>query len=144
MFQKILVPIDLAFRPRRRRALPVAVDLAQKYGGRIEALTVIPDYGMPMVGSFFPGDFAEKAVREAEKELRELVAEYVPEGIVAGVGVRRGTIYQEILAAASELGCDAIVMAAHRPEMKDYLIGSNASRVVRHAGQMVVVVRDGA
>ncbi len=141
MFQNILVPVDLSFRPERRRALPVAVDLAQKYGGRIHTLTVLPDYGMPLVGSYFPADFAEKAAREAEKELRDLTAEYVPQEILAGVEVRRGTIYQQILAAARDLGCDAIVLAAHRPEMKDYLIGSNASRVVRHAEQMVVVVR---
>ncbi len=141
MFQNILVPVDLAFRPERRRALPVAVDLARKYGGQIRALTVIPDYGMPLVGSFFPGDFAEKAMREAEKELRDLVADYAPEDLVAGVEVRRGSIYQQILSAASDHGCDAIVLAAHRPEMQDYLIGSNASRVVRHARQTVLVVR---
>ncbi len=141
MFQNILVPVDLAFRPKRRRALPVAVDLAQKYGGRIHGLTVLPDYGMPLVGSYFPSEYAEKAALEAERELRDLFAEYVPQDLVAAVEVRRGTIYQQILAAASDLACDSIVMAAHRPEMKDYLIGSNASRVVRHAEQMVVVVR---
>jgi nucleotide-binding universal stress UspA family protein len=43
---------------------------------------------------------------------------------------------------ADKLGCDAIVMAAHRPELRDYLLGPNAARVVRHANQSVLVVRD--
>jgi nucleotide-binding universal stress UspA family protein len=35
-----------------------------------------------------------------------------------------------------------IVMASHRPELKDYLLGPNAARVVRHAECSVLVVRN--
>ena len=44
--------------------------------------------------------------------------------------------------AADKLKCDLIVMASHRPELKDYLLGPNAARVVRHARQSVFVVRE--
>ena len=141
MFQSILVPVDLAHRPPKRRALPVAVDLAKTHGGTIRVLTVIPDYGMPVVGSFFPADQAEKALRAAAADLRAMADEYVPAELLAGTEVRRGNVYREILAAADEYGCDSIVMTAHRPEMKDYLLGPNAARVVRHANQTVLVVR---
>lgn len=40
------------------------------------------------------------------------------------------------------LGADLIVMASQRPELKDYLLGPNAARVVRHAEQSVLVVRE--
>ena len=43
---------------------------------------------------------------------------------------------------ANELGCDAIVIGAHRPELKDYLLGPNAPPVVRHADQPVFVIRE--
>lgn len=33
-------------------------------------------------------------------------------------------------------------MAAHRPALKDYLLGPNAARVVRHSNCSVLVVRD--
>jgi nucleotide-binding universal stress UspA family protein len=56
--------------------------------------------------------------------------------------VRQGSIYSEILSVAREQQVDLIVMASHRPEMKDYLIGTNAARVVRHAACSVLVVRD--
>ncbi|MFV2033769.1 MAG: universal stress protein, partial [Halocynthiibacter sp.] len=51
-------------------------------------------------------------------------------------------IYKTILTTADAIGCDLIVMASHRPEMQDYLLGPNAARVVRHANQSVFVVRD--
>ncbi len=33
-------------------------------------------------------------------------------------------------------------IGSHRPELKDYLLGPNAARVVRHANCSVLVVRD--
>jgi nucleotide-binding universal stress UspA family protein len=36
---------------------------------------------------------------------------------------------------------DLIVVGSHRPAMKDYLLGTNAARVVRHAHCSVLVVR---
>ena len=56
--------------------------------------------------------------------------------------VASGTVYEEILRVAAETKCDVIVMASHRPGLQDYLIGPNASRVVRHAHCSVLVVRD--
>ena len=54
---------------------------------------------------------------------------------------QHGTIYHEICRIAENAGSDLIVMASHRPEVKDYLLGPNAARVVRHAKQSVFIVR---
>ena len=56
--------------------------------------------------------------------------------------MRQGTIYSEILKVAEDCSADLIIMASHRPELKDYMLGPNASRVVRHANCSVLVVRD--
>ena len=141
MFQSILVPVDLAHRPPKRRALPVAVDLAKTHGGRVRVLTVIPDYGMPVVGSFFPKDFEKSALAASDTELKKLVEKLVPKDLLAESHAAHGTIYKEILATADAQGCDLIVLASHRPETSDYLLGPNAARVVRHADQSVFVVR---
>jgi hypothetical protein len=53
-----------------------------------------------------------------------------------------GTVYHEVLKAADKLGVDVIVLSAHRPAFKDYFLGSNAARIVRHAKQSVYVVRN--
>ncbi|MES2700112.1 MAG: universal stress protein [Pseudomonadota bacterium] len=47
-----------------------------------------------------------------------------------------------MLEIASTIEADLIVLASHRPQMKDFLIGENAERVVRHARLSVMVVRD--
>jgi nucleotide-binding universal stress UspA family protein len=65
----------------------------------------------------------------------------VPQGLRLHEHVAQGSIYDEVLRAARELGCDCIVMGSHRPELKDYLLGPNAARVVRHAPCSVMVVR---
>ena len=46
------------------------------------------------------------------------------------------------LSVAKQISCDLIVMASHRPGAKDFLLGPNAARVVRHANCSVTVVRD--
>ena len=55
--------------------------------------------------------------------------------------VANGTIYDEILRVAREIKADLILLASHRPELKDYLIGPTAARVVRHFEGSVLVVR---
>ncbi|MFY2822514.1 universal stress protein, partial [Ruegeria sp. MALMAid1280] len=46
-----------------------------------------------------------------------------------------------ILHTAAEAGSDLIVIGAHKPDLKDYLLGPNAARVVRHSTVSVYVVR---
>ncbi|MEP4424264.1 MAG: universal stress protein, partial [Nitratireductor sp.] len=46
-----------------------------------------------------------------------------------------------ILAVAKEKQADVIVIASHKPGLQDYLIGSTAARVVRHAACSVHVMR---
>jgi nucleotide-binding universal stress UspA family protein len=140
-FSNILLPIDLSHPSSWEKALPVAIDMARMHGAKLHVLTVIPDVGLPVVGSFFPADFEEKARRKAEKALREWLAEHVPEDIEAEGYVSVGAIYHRILRAAEKTGADLIIMASHRPEMKDYLLGPNAARVARHARQHVFIVR---
>lgn len=141
MYKSILLPVDLGDKSSWAKALPVAVALGKQHGAKIHLLTVIPDYGMSIVGSYFPKDFEEKARSSSQAELNKLVAENIPGDIPAEAHVGRGTIYKEIMTAADNQGCDLIVLASHRPEMSDYLLGPNSSRVVRHANQSVFVVR---
>jgi nucleotide-binding universal stress UspA family protein len=54
----------------------------------------------------------------------------------------RRQCYAEILGAAEEAGADLIVVGSYRPAMRDYLLGTNASRVVRHTDCSVLVARD--
>ena len=141
MYKTILVPIDLDQRSSWEKALPIAVEYSQIFGARLHVVTVLPVFGAGVVGSYFPADFEERASAEAEEKLTALVGDKVPSNLEVACHVAHGTVYEEILRLAGEIDADLIVMASHRPELKDYLIGPNAARVVRHAEVSVLVVR---
>jgi nucleotide-binding universal stress UspA family protein len=46
------------------------------------------------------------------------------------------------LGVAEEAEADLVVTGSHRPAMKDYLLGTNAARVLRHARCSVLVARE--
>lgn len=142
MTKSILLSVDLNHPSSWSKALPQTVALAQADGAEIHVLTVIPDYGMAMVADQFPAGFADKATEVSAEALKQLVADHIPPEIKTSTHVMHGTIYKSIIKAANKAGCDLIVMASHRSEMKDYLLGPNAARVVRHAKQSVFVVRE--
>ena len=141
MYRNILLSVDLAEESSWRDALPKAVEIAASAKAALHLVTVVPTFGMPIVGSFFPEDFEKKALAAARTQLDDFIATNIPAGIEAKGHIAHGVIYEEILHAADKLGCDLIVLASQRPELRDYLIGPNAARVVRHATQSVLVVR---
>ena len=142
MFKEILLPIDLRDPGSSKKALSVAVNLCQGAGAKLHVLAVVPGMGMSIISQYFPKDFEEKSLAGAKTQLNDYIGANIPSGLANQAIVANGTIYEEILRVAAETGCDLIVMTANRPELKDYLLGPNAARVVRHAKQSVLVVRD--
>ena len=142
MFKEILLPIDLGDVESSRKAVSTAIELSRTEGARLQLLCVVPGFGMSIVSQFFPEGFEEKSLAEAANQLDDFIAKNIPSEIANRAVVANGTVYEEILKAARETKCDLIVMASHRPELKDYLLGPNAARVVRHATCSVLVVRD--
>ena len=142
MDEHILLTVDLTDASSWRKALPTAAEYCQAFGSTLHLLTVVPDFGMTVVSQFFPENYQEQAIEEAKKELRELSARHVPAGVAVQHIVTDGTVYEEILGAAENIGADLVVMAAHRPELRDYVIGPNAARVVRHFRGSVMVIRE--
>lgn len=144
MYNRLLVPVDLGDTTSLEKALPVAASLAKGEGSEVHVLAVVPTAGMAVVGSYLPEDYAEKAMAGARDALsKALDGKQALCGVAMLKGhVTKGSVYQEIIHIADQLKCDAIVMTAHRPDLKDYLLGPNAARVVRHAKQSVMVIRD--
>ena len=142
MYRNILVPVDLSDKHSWRKALPTAISLGRAFEASLHVITVVPDFGLPMVGQFFPEGYEEKLRQQAAKQLKAFVVEQVPDAISTRRIIAEGKIYQEILKAAAAIEADLIVMASHHPELKDYLLGPNAARVTRHADCSVLVVRE--
>ncbi|MHA1564345.1 MAG: universal stress protein [Alphaproteobacteria bacterium] len=141
MYKKILVPLDLEETSSWERALPVAVALCQTFKAELVLMTVVPEFGMAVVGAYFPEGYETKMRSQAAEALTKVAEAELPQGLAGELKVGHGTIYHEISRIAAEVGADLIVMASHRPELKDYLLGPNAARVVRHSPLSVLVVR---
>lgn len=141
MYKDILCPIDLNEESSWNKALPTAVEYCKSFGATLHVMNVVPHFGMSVVGSYFPKDFEQKAIEGAREQLHEFVRQHVPEGVKVQHIVAHGTTYDEILRVAREIKADLVLLAAHRPELKDYLLGPTAARVVRHFEGSVLVVR---
>jgi nucleotide-binding universal stress UspA family protein len=142
MFKDILLPIDLGDLGASAKAVSVSVEQCKSNGARLHVLAVVPGFGMSIISQYFPADFEEKSRADATGQLQAFIDADIPSDIASQAVVASGTVYEEILRVAKEIPCDLIVMASHRPELKDYLLGPNAARVVRHATCSVLVVRD--
>jgi nucleotide-binding universal stress UspA family protein len=139
MYRSIVVPVDLAEPDISRHAIDRAVALAKLSDGRITLVNVVPIMPVMMLDTVpvsYETEVADKS-RIAMEELARSVA--LPSGRVSSV-VRIGGVYHEVLEVATETGADLIVVGSHRPAMATYLLGSNATAIVRHATSSVLVV----
>ena len=142
MYKDILLAVDLNEESSWRRALPTSVEYCRAFDATLHIVAVAPSVGMPFVGQFFPDGYERQLEDSLLESLHEFSREHVPKDVRVQHIVSQGTVYQEILEVAERIGADLVVMASHRPELKDYLLGPNAARVVRHANCSVLVVRD--
>ena len=141
MYKKIVFPIDLDQESSVVNSLQEVLALVKAFSAELFIITVIPDYGMSMVEQYFPVGWIEETINKAKEDINKIIAKNVPSDIKVTPIVSRGAIYQCVIDEANNVKADLIVMAAHRPELSDYLLGPNAAKIVRHASQSVLVVR---
>ena len=75
-------------------------------------------------------------------QITELVKQYIPEGIKININIARGSVYDKVIQYSNEIEADLIIVSAIRPQFRDYMLGPNASKIVRHASISVLVVRE--
>jgi len=142
MYNKILLPIDLNHKQSWNKALPTALNFCQTYNASLHVVTVLPDFGMPLVGGFFPKEYADQAKKTMTDNLRAFVKEHVPKDVKVQRIVADGKAYEAILRVAKKIDVDLIIMASHkRKRLEDYLLGTNALRVVQQSKRSVMIVR---
>ena len=140
MYKTVLVPIDLGQIEQGKSLVDIAMKLVESIGGNLFLLNVLPDIPGYVMAEI-PDHFLKDAKNDAIKGLEE-IAKKNGVGEQANIIVREGNIHNEILTTAEEIGADIIVMASHQPEFSDYLLGSTAARVVRHAKCSVLIARN--
>ncbi|CBV43586.1 universal stress protein [Halomonas elongata] len=142
MYSKILLPVDLNEEASWSKALPTALTLCRSFGASLHVVTVLPDYQMPLVGSYFPPGFAEKARETVSKAQHEFIRDKVPEDIQVQCVIVDGSPWEAIIKASRKIEADLIVMASHtKRKFVDYVLGPNAEHVVHHSKVSVMIVR---
>ncbi len=142
MYKNILLPVDLNENSSWQLTLPVTLEYVTAFKAQLHVLTVVPEFGMSIVSQFFPGNAEEQIIKSATEALHKFTEEHIPAEIKPRHVIAQGTVYEAIIDTARRVDADLIIMAAHRPELKDYLLGPNAARVVRHSDRSVLVVRN--
>ena len=140
MFKNILVAVDLEQETQTDDLLRVTSNFANTQGAKMHLLNVI-SAAPAVVSQFLPESYEKMAFEKIEKDLTALAAKVdLTEGDPA-CSVRFGDIYQEILAHAAKIGADLIIVASNKPSVSDFLLGTTAARVVRHASCSTLVIR---
>lgn len=135
MYKSILVPVSFEADRNAQGAMEIAKALCAD-GGSITCLHVLeqlPKYAT----EYLPDGHLEAAKADVVEGLKSLV-EDVPN---ASTMVVDGHSSRTILAHADNNDVDLIIVASHQPGMQDYLLGSTAAKVVRHAKCAVHVLR---
>lgn len=134
MYKKIIVALGLD-HGHGVNSLDVARRLKSE-GGEILAVHVIE----PVPGFaryYLQSDNTEEIREGALKGIEERIGEAKDATAV----LLNGHPGSSLIEYAEKVGADCIVVGSHKPDMKDYLLGSTAARVARHSPCAVHILR---
>ncbi len=135
MYKNILVPVSFEADRNAEGAMEIAKAL-RAAGGTITCLHVmeqLPKYST----EYLPESYQEEAKAGVVEGLQSLT-----QGVEnASTIVIDGHASRTILGHADSNEVDLIIVASHSPGLQDYLLGSTAAKVVRHAKCAVHVLR---
>ena len=120
--------------------LRVVSTIANSTGASVTLMTVVEPIPVT-VSQYLPKRYEKRLRKSTAAKLETVAASMDVEKGSVDSEVRFGSVYKEILTHAETIRADLIVMGSHEPNVADYLIGGNASRVVRHAACSVYIVR---
>jgi nucleotide-binding universal stress UspA family protein len=135
MYKTIIIPIDMSHMERVEHMVKAARQLGPDAElVLVNAVETIPSH----IQAEIPVGLIQENMEHSRKKLEKVAAGISGKTVVE---MADGHAASAILDIAEEKKADAIVIASHKPGWQDYLIGSTAARVVRHAKCSVLVVR---
>lgn len=143
IWKRVLVATD--FSPPSRIALRSAQALVARTAGTLQLVHVLPPlpprYKL-LIGSFGIPDLERERMQVAEREMERLVRRVRSSRIAIEGFVRTGTPWEELLAAADELGSELICLGnSGHSRLERLFLGSTAENVVRRCRIPVLVTR---
>ena len=149
--KKILVPTD--FSDQAGYALEVADQIARKADASIILLHVVEDASVTSV--HYTGEidlpnmedrlFMMKLIEKGKKDMAELAAKPAYSDIIIEQELRIGNPYNNIKDIINDHQVDLVVMGTKGSSgLEEFLIGSNAEKVVRHSKCPVLTIHEKA
>lgn len=142
MISKILVPVDIETPLTTQALCEAANEMALKFDAKVQLISVIPDYGMPLVASFFPEHVQDEIKEKTRKKLADLASQYFTGEVKIAVlnSSKRATA---ILLVVDELKSDLIMVGCRRKNSRNEqrLLGSTTQAVTDRAQCSVMVIR---
>lgn len=136
MYQKIIVGIAFHDDEAIHRAI-TAANLLRSKDGTVLLLHVVED--LPRyVSSQIPHDVIAKARGDANEALQKIAADSESELMTHVIYGHSG---RTLVDYADTHAIDCIVVSSHQPAYEDYLLGSTAAFVARHATCAVHILR---
>lgn len=144
MFTSILIPTDGS--EKAVIASSKAVELAKEQGAKLTAVVVIdpfPYIGLGEASAFGLQAYLSEAQAMATQSLDGVRAMAEAAGVpFMAETIERSAIFEGILDAATEQGCDLIVMGSHgRSGVKALILGSETQKVLTHSRIPVLVIK---
>ncbi len=126
-FERILVPTD--FSGFSSQALRHALALAREFNSRLKVVHVIQGF-YPMGDAMLAAAPPAEGRKMAESDAHAFMAPARDVGLDYELEIREGNPWREILAAASEMPADLVVMGTHgRGGSERFLLGSVAEKL---------------
>lgn len=143
MYKNIVIPVDLTdTKMSFKDVFQPALNFANAFGGTLHLVHIIPDFGMKMIEDYLPKHWMKDQKEKYDDQFKKIKSLYIPEGVAVKTHVNRGAIYDKVISYAEKNEADLIIISAVRPQFRDYMLGPNASKIVRHSSVSVLVVRD--
>ena len=142
--KKILVPCD--FSTPAINAFRVAVDMAVKSRGMVHLLNVIelPAIHDPIIMPVmaFEKEFMKELKDKTNARFEKLIGKYKPDGITVKTDIEFGSPARLITDFVKKRSIDTIIMGTHGTTgIREYLVGSNAEKVVRLSKVPVLITK---
>ncbi|KAF8818964.1 universal stress protein UspA [Rickettsia endosymbiont of Cardiosporidium cionae] len=144
MFKNIVVPIDLLDNcSRSQSVMSSALKMVSDFHSKIHIINVIPNFGIQMLEDYLPRNWIREQKNVSLKKLKNIVNNSIYDNSVeVEYYVSRGVIYDEVIRYSEQVNADLIMVLAIRPQLGNYMLGSNASKIVRHSSISVLVIRE--
>lgn len=137
MFQKIMVPVDLAHLPALERALAAAGLLGRTLNATVCYVGVTAETPTPLGHN--PEEFAANLALFAREQAEK--HDITADSLAKPSHDPAIDLNDTLLKAADETGADLIVMASHVPNLADHLWPSHGGQIGRRAKVSVMIVR---